>query len=287
MRPFYIKQLQICNFGKIISERIAFSAGLNIINHNYEDEIKIATRLLIDAFRFSENTGVFVSPDTKIYGEIMLGNQEYRILREPIRIDSKKLNKRILSPEDLKCTEEKQNREELELSFFNDEINDYSSKLMKYKNADIFYHQGELARNTNKLSETDFFRRQIWEFIDGFCPIQLGGNKDLIFDIEKNGHFYMRRSDSKEHMERYLSTAEKKAYSLLSFISILKFWQEINEIHDFNHYNDPVIVSDCFSQIDEMNSLDIVFSEFTNINRQIIILNNTACTVPNVGQKIL
>ena len=130
MKTFYIEQLQIRNFGRIENEYIAFSPGLNTIEHEHGDEIKVAVRLLVDAFRFSGDVCDFVTPDTKISGKIILGSKKYGISRAPIKKNSKKLDKKIFLAEDFEFSKEKQSKEEFELSSFDDSGNDYSSKLM-------------------------------------------------------------------------------------------------------------------------------------------------------------
>lgn len=286
MKTFYIEQLQIRNFGRIENEYIAFSPGLNTIEHEHGDEIKVAVRLLVDAFRFSGDVCDFVTPDTKISGKIILGSKKYGISRAPIKKNSKKLDKKIFLAEDLEFSKEKQSKEEFELSSFDDSGNDYSSKLMKYYNEDWFYKPGELSKLTNKLSETEFFRRQTRKYINDFSPIRLDSGKDFIFDIDKRGSFYVRMPDSKEHLEGYLNGTEKEMYTLLSFINVLKFWQGINEVRDFNHYDDPVIILDCLNKIGAAG-LDIIVSEFKSISRQVIFINSVAHTVPKVVHYIL
>lgn len=131
--------------------------------------------------------------------------------------------------------------EELSLISFEDfEKQNYPLRLAYYKDNKYFY-KGEFSARTNGIGETRFFRAYLNEFIKSYKPELINKEKDLWLYLKENGEFVVTKGENGETTVD-LSQKDFFMYNLLCFLNLVRFWDEFNEIRNFNTERTPVII---------------------------------------------
>ena len=150
----------------------------------------------------------------------------------------------------------------------------YSNLLLAYKRRDFDERNETLLLRQSKEKT---FRFLLNEYIVGFKPRQLSLQKNLYFDITRQGKFIAIKKVGYKSINYDLSASERMLFDFLCFIEINKFRQLVNGVKDFNHNEKPLILVNFPEYLDEKFDY-ISFLRKQKLNRKIIIIVDIICT---------
>lgn len=150
----------------------------------------------------------------------------------------------------------------------------YSDLLSAYKRRDFDERNETLLLRQSKEKA---FRFLLNEYIIGFKPRQLSLQKNLYFDITRQGKFIAIKKVGYKSINYDLSASERMLFDFLCFIEINKFRQLVNGVKDFNHKEKPLILVNFPEYLNEKFDY-ISFLRKQKLNRKIIIIVDIICT---------
>ncbi len=161
--------------------------------------------------------------------------------------------------------------EELSLISFEDfEKQNYPLRLAYYKDNKYFY-KGKFSALTNGIGETRTFRAYLNEFIKNYKPELINKEKDLWLSLKPNGEFIVTKGEQGKRSSP-LSKDEDLLFNLICYINLVRFWDEFNEIRNFNTEKIPVVIklSKDFSLCSEF-TLNYLLNISRELNMQVVI----------------
>lgn len=178
--------------------------------------------------------------------------------------------------EDRECTEEYfaaiSQSEEMDSSLYFHRLvrQDFPHKLLRYKDLQKHYPDGNFAQLTNGYGTTRSFRAFLTDYIKNFKPILLREGKNYFLEISECGAFTVIDSDRNETAD--LSESETLLYHYLSFISIADFWDRAEKIRNMNRVKKPLVVSEFLERLDESVDITEILRRTDRLDRQTIII---------------
>ncbi len=161
--------------------------------------------------------------------------------------------------------------EERSFMYFDDfEKENYPLRLAYYKDNKYFY-KGEFSARTNGIGETRSFRAYLNEFIKSYKPELINKEKDLWLYLKDNGEFVVTKGEQGKRSSP-LSKDEDLLFNLFCYINLVRFWDEFNEIRNFNTEKIPVVIklSKDFSLCSEF-TLNYLLNISRELNMQVVI----------------
>lgn len=141
------------------------------------------------------------------------------------------------------------NKESLACSIFcNNENEQFSERLRKYKLSCDYYKRNEFSRLTDSFGDTNVFRWHLGKYIKRFVPLQISAKKELEMLPDRDGVFYLRKASIKNKYSP--SMQEKLLLELYSFVKLHDFWEEAAELRTLNAPEMPIMIGNILEYLD-------------------------------------
>ena len=245
-----IKNIVLENIGSTDFFEATFNKGLNVVKTHDSETLAYSLGYITNNFPLCKSFPTLLKRNSNIRSSLTI-DKEYIF-------DMKGNNEKISSLFS-------QSREEDNLCFYiNGKFKNFPARLSEYKDFEYFYTKNRFSRETNGACLSRTFRGKISEYIRNFKPQRLNPNKDFYMQINKNGEFYVEGNPN-------LSASEVNLFDFLCFLNIIEFWENFEEIKDFNHIKKPIIITELFEMIDESIPRDFILKRLKRLNRQIFL----------------
>ena len=161
----------------------------------------------------------------------------------------------------------RQNAEEEGLSCFSPEKGRYSDRLMQYKDTERFYPAGRFAELTDGVGNTRLFRACLNEYIralGGRTRVPGGG---LCLAADSAGRLIPGGGGGPTTM----SKREEALFEYLCFVSLNRFWQNVEEIRDIHHVCRPLFITGLPELCDGTAEASAYLQKALSLERQIFV----------------
>lgn len=261
----YIKEINIKNFGRLISTTFDFKNSTNIIKTVCHAELTDALELILG--NITDST--FLCINTLIRAELELEKTYY------VEIKDKKLQ--AFDENSFNCTNYylyliSHHKEENDSNCFkNFKHQNYPHRLLKYKHIEKYYFNDDFSSLTGGMGTTKTFREYLNSYIKNFKPLPLIKGKEYFLILDENGNFEVFGGENKDMP---LSKLESTIYHFLCFIQLAKFWSDAEKIRDINHLNKPLIIPDFLEKLDENIDIAPYVALSASCERQVIFIKS-------------
>ena len=148
--------------------------------------------------------------------------------------------------------------------------NNFSERFRYYKDIQAFYPNGEFARLTSGIGETQTFRACLREYIGQYRPERIVSDKNYHLQISDDGKFLAINPQYPAGTVR-LNDFENMMFEYLCFLNINSFWQSIEDIRNINHEMLPLLIEGKVRSANEYSNLISNLKRATRLKRQIIV----------------
>ena len=161
--------------------------------------------------------------------------------------------------------------EEDRLSLFcYDPKDPYSKRLMRYKDPEKYYPEGNFTGLTDGIGCTRTFRAMLAEHMKEFKPCTIPGLSWCHISLKSDGAFVLDDSSiSRTNNKRY-EAERNRIFEFMCFLSINGLWMDVEELRNCNHTGWPIFahrLHDAFSYFCNYST-----KEHLSIKRQIFIM---------------
>lgn len=181
-------------------------------------------------------------PDTVIQAEIEVERCRFLV---DVRGSPGGFERRVIREDGLPCPDFydriRQSREEEELAHFSlNSDNRYSDRFRRYRDAETFYpSRAFFSALTDGIGRTDTFRACLNKHIRDTKPEPLPCRKDCRLELRETGQFVASCTSGQTVK---LNQEEDRAFELMCFLSVNRFWQTLEAVRDLHYTPRPLFM---------------------------------------------
>ncbi len=264
----FIQHIKIRNFGSIVSYDVVLTQELNLIDSRYIDEIAAAIRVLL-CNKTIPAISQWLQEDTRISAIISLANATYTVCAKP---QSGRLQLLVTDPTGADATARYQQTlshctEQDAIEAFDGQDKTIPLCLYQYRFREDC---DDLSGRTQRLADTETFRRYLYRYIQAFRPEPINSKKNYQTAISPQGKFEVCYPGLS--CEIHLSETEQRLFWYICFLNIAAFWANLEKIRDLHHEKKPLVIRNFLEFLDESTDFSGLIARTLKLYRQVIIL---------------
>ena len=265
-----IKNITIRNFGAVSCYEAALTSDLNVLESRYAPEISAAINILL-CNKTGQNR-MPISPATCLTAQVFIGTSVYNLCAVP-RGKQLLLTATDISGKDV--TEFYQNAlshcwEQDAAEHFDGLDPTLPSRLCQYRN--FREENADLSPKTERLIETQTFRRHLIHYIRAFQPERIHCKKRYLTAIDRQGNFRVIHPDVSG--EVHLSQTEETLFRYICFLNVAEFWTDMERIRDMHHEKKPLLIQNFLEYLDCSTDINSLIARTLRLSRQVIVLTS-------------
>ena len=131
----------------------------------------------------------------------------------------------------------------------------------------------DLSNRTERLVDTNIFRRYLCQYIQNFCPEPINSKKKYQAAVSAQGIFEAQYPGFSGDV--FLSETEERLFLYICFLNIAEFWAGFERIRDLHHEKKPLLIRNFIEFLDEEANINALIVRTQKLQRQIIILTSS------------
>lgn len=266
----FIQHITIQNFGAIRAYEADLTQELNLIESRHIDEIAAVVSLLLCNAPPPAMPEQWLQEGTRISAIIRLEDTTYSVCAKP-QLGQLQLFATDATGGDATAQYQyalSHCAEQDAMEAFDGKDKTMPLRLCRYR----YREDDDLSGKTERLVDTNTFRRYLCQYIQEFRPEPINSQKKYQAAVSEQGIFGVQCSGFSGKI--FLSETEEKLFLYICFLNIAEFWAGFEKIRDLHHEKKPLLIRDFVEFLDESANINALIARTQKLQRQIIILTS-------------